>query len=154
MDGQTPNPPSPPGSLEPVFRLDCAGVDWQAVAALLQRAGMAFHAPELHQQAFGNSHTTVFVFLGGHLIGCGRALSDGAYQAAIYDVAVAPEHQGQGLGRTILHTILARLAHCNVILYAAPGKEDFYRKLGFRKMQTGMALFVQAERMRERGFTE
>jgi hypothetical protein len=35
-----------------------------------------------------------------------------------------------------------------------PGKEDFYRKLGFRKMQTGMAVFKNAENMKLRGFTE
>ncbi|OQX19457.1 MAG: GNAT family N-acetyltransferase [Desulfobulbaceae bacterium A2] len=140
---------------EPVFHLDCTGVDWRQVAALLQRVGMASHDPELHCRAFNNSHTTIFVFVQQQLIGLGRAMCDGAYQAAIYDVAVAPEHQGQGLGAAIMRRLLERLPPgCNVILYAAPGKEDFYRKLGFRKMQTGMALFVQAERMRERGFTE
>jgi len=39
-------------------------------------------------------------------------------------------------------------------LYAAPGKERFYEKLGFRRMKTGMALFLNRERMQMKGFTE
>ena len=35
------------------------------------------------------------------LIGFGRAISDGEYQGAIYDVAVLPENQGKGVGRVI-----------------------------------------------------
>jgi predicted N-acetyltransferase YhbS len=88
------------------------------------------------------------------MIGFGRAVSDGAYQAAIYDCAVLPEFQGQGVGNTIMKNIMARVAHCNVILYALPGREGFYRKFGFRKMKTGMARFIKKEAMQERGFTE
>jgi hypothetical protein len=51
-------------------------------------------------------------------------------------------------------SILARLPQCNIILYASPGKEEFYRTLGFRKMKTGMALFGEAEEMKGKGFTE
>jgi ribosomal protein S18 acetylase RimI-like enzyme len=88
------------------------------------------------------------------LIGFGRAISDGAYQAAIYDVAVIPEFQGKGIGTAIVKHILAKLPHCNVILYAAPGKEAFYRTLGMRKMKTGMAFFKKAEEMSVKGFTD
>jgi hypothetical protein len=53
-----------------------------------------------------------------------------------------------------MENILPRIAHCNVILYAAPGKEGFYRKLGFRKMKTGMALFRKGASAAEQGFTD
>jgi predicted N-acetyltransferase YhbS len=88
------------------------------------------------------------------LIGFGRALSDGVYQAALYDVAVLPEFQGKGVGTAIVKNILDRLASCNVILYASPGKEAFYRALGFRQLKTGMALFKHAEKMAAKGFSE
>jgi GNAT superfamily N-acetyltransferase len=135
-------------------KLDTAGVDWPAVAQTLKIVGMAFHAPDQHRRAFEASHTTVFVYHEGRLIGFGRAISDGVYQAAVYDCAVLPEYQGRGVGRLILEKILSRLAHCNLILYASPGKEGFYRKLGFRGMKTGMAHFKSGESMRERGFTD
>ncbi|MDP3694717.1 MAG: GNAT family N-acetyltransferase [Desulfocapsaceae bacterium] len=136
------------------FRFDCAGVNWQEVAATLKNVGMAHGEPDMHRMAFEASPTTVFAYHEGQLIGFGRAISDGVYQAAVYDVAILPEFQGKGIGRTIMTHILSRNSHCNVILYASIGKEDFYRTFGMRKMKTGMALFRNAEAMAEKGFTE
>jgi hypothetical protein len=34
------------------------------------------------------------------------------------------------------------------------GKEAFYEKMGYRRLKTGMAKFVNADNMKERGFTE
>ncbi len=133
---------------------DCSGVDWTAVAGILERVGMAHHAPETHRRAFEASHATVFVHDEGELVGFGRAISDGAYQAAVYDCAVRPDHQGRGIGSLVMRRIMERVEGCNVILYASPGKEGFYGKLGFRRMKTGMARFVKDAAMRERGFTD
>lgn len=115
---------------------------------------MAHFDPDVHKRAFEASHTIVFVYLGDQLIGFGRAISDGVCQAAIYDVAVIPEFQKKGIGTTIVKNILDRLSQCNIVLYASPGKEEFYIACGFRKMLTGMALFTEAEEMRIKGFTE
>jgi len=136
------------------IRFDCSEIDWTLVSATLKSVGMAYHEPDAHRRAFEASHTAVFVFNEGRMVGFGRAISDGVYQAAIYDVAVVPEFQGEGIGATIVKEILARVSGCTVLLYAAPGKENFYKKFGFRKMKTGMALFSNPERMAERGFTE
>lgn len=115
---------------------------------------MAYEAPDVHRRAFEASHTAVFVYHATQLIGFGRAISDGACQAAVYDVAVVPEFQEKGIGTVIMKKVLERLSGCNVILYAAPGKEEFYRKMGLRKMKTGMALFRKGAAMTEKGFTE
>ena len=136
------------------IQLDCADVNWQFVAETLKRVGMAYAEPVAHKKAFENSQVTVFIRREGQLIGFGRAISDGVFQAAIYDVAVVPEYQAQGIGAIIIKTIMDKFSDCNFILYAALGKEGFYQTLGFRKMKTGMALFRDAERMQERGFTE
>jgi len=101
-----------------------------------------------------NVLTAVFVYHADRLVGFGRAISDGVYQAAIYDCAVLPEFQRMGIGTTIMKNILLRISHCNAILYASPGKEGFYQTHGFRKMKTGMAHFKKGVAMRERGFTE
>lgn len=133
---------------------DCAGVDWKKVSETLKLVGMAYYDPHVHRKAFEASHTTVFLYHGDSLIGFGRAISDDVYQAAIYDCAVLPEFQGKGIGKTIMDNILSQVSHCNVILYASPGKEGFYQKQGFRRMKTGMAHFKKSEAMRESGFTE
>ena len=136
------------------FQFNTKNINWELVPALLQKVGMGFHSAEKHKRAFQNSHTVVFVFDNENLVGFGRAISDGEYQAAIYDVAILTEYQGKGIGKMIIQHILDRTTGCNHILYAAPGREDFYQKINFKRMKTGMALFVDSKRMQQNGFTE
>jgi predicted acetyltransferase len=85
-------------------------------------------------------------------VGVGRALADGIDCSYICDVAVLPSHQGTGLGKEII-TNLIRLSagHKKIILYAVPGKEAFYRKFGFKRMTTAMAIFEDQVAAIERG---
>jgi len=136
------------------IRYDCAGVDWGIVSETLKRVGMAYDEPDVHRRAFEASHTAAFVYHGDRLIGFGRAISDGVYQGAVYDVAIVPEFQKRGIGTILMKKILEKLPGCNVILYAAPEKEGFYEALEFRRMKTGMVRFKNPEKMREKGFTE
>lgn len=133
---------------------DCSEVDWGNVTKTLKLVGMAFHEPDKHRRAFEASYVTVFLYSGDMLVGFGRAISDGEYQAAIYDCAVNPKYQGKGLGKVIMENILSKVSHCNIILYASPGKEGFYEKNNFRRMKTGMALFTDRDAKIEKGFTE
>jgi len=130
---------------------NCEDIDWMEVRHCLRTVDMAYRDPELHRQAFNNSYAVVFLREGKRLIGFGRAISDGAYQAAVYDVAVLPPYQRQGLGTLIMERLLVRLADCNVILYANPGREDFYLKLGFRPLLTGMGKFLKPAVLKARG---
>ena len=136
------------------YSSECSGIEWNRVREILHTVGMGHHSVESHRKAFEASHTTIFAASGGQLIGFGRALSDGQYQAAIYDCAVLPEYQGKGVGSEIIRRIVEELSHCNIILYAAPGREGFYRQHGFARMKTGMALFLDMKSKRERGFIE
>lgn len=129
-------------------------VDWDDVVDILKEAGMSTHSSEVHKRAFENSYSVVFVFENETLIAFGRAISDGEYQSAIYDVAVLPSYQEKGIGRLIVQNLVNKTPNCNFILYASPGKEQFYEKEKFRKMKTGMALFVDGEKMKIKGFTE
>jgi len=136
------------------FQYDCSGVDWEVVPQILKTVGMSFYNAEIHRNTFIASASVVFVYDGQQLVGFGRAISDGYCQAAIYDVAVLPSHQGCNIGRLIIQKIVTSLPMCNFILYASPGKEPFYEKLNFRKMKTGMALFIKPDIMKDKGFTE
>jgi len=135
-------------------QFDCQGINWANVVELLTSVGMRSYTPAEHQRAFEASHSVVFLFYGDKLVGFGRAISDGVYQAALYDFAVSVEYQGLGIGKYLLELILDRIGHCNVILFASPGKELFYAKSGFRRMKTGMALFTDADRKLSAGFIE
>lgn len=136
------------------IQYNCSNIDWNCVSAILKKVEMGSFGGEVHRKAFENSHTVVFAFDDDKLIGFGRAISDGTYEAAIYDVAVLPEYQGKKIGRLIVNSIIDCTPQCNFILFASPGKEPFYMKMNFRKMKTGMALFHNAEKMQMEGFTE
>lgn len=138
------------------FRIqhDCLNIDWNCVSETLKKVGMAYYEGQIHKKAFENSHTVVFVFDGDTLVGFGRAISDGAYQAAIYDIAILPQYQCKGIGKLIMDNIIKSLPQCNFILYASPGKEIFYEKMNFKKMKTGMALFLNPKNMEKKGFIE
>ena len=130
------------------------GVDWGEVAALLQSVNIGDFSAETRERAFRNSAVVVFCYLDNKLVATGRALSDGAYEAALYDLAVSVELQGQGIGRFIAQIIFAELEGQNIIFYSAIGKQPFYEKLGCLPMKTGMARFARPERMRSRGYID
>ena len=133
---------------------NCENIDWQEASNLLQEAGLASHPADLVKKAFQNSYSVVFVFYSDLLIGVGRVISDGAYEAAMYDIAVLPAYQGKKIGKMIVEELHKTLSGIDVILFARPGKELFYRKLGYSKLLTGMGKFNNENRMREKGFIE
>ena len=134
------------------FQNHCGKVDWQEVCEVLGEAGLATHPVELTRKAFENSYCKVFVFDGELLVGVGRAVADGAYEAALYDIAVLPSHQGKNLGRRIVEELHQELQGMNVILFSRPGKEEFYEKMGYCRLLTGMAKFENECAMRKGGF--
>jgi GNAT superfamily N-acetyltransferase len=133
---------------------DMANVDWQAVDEVFRLAPLGRRDPEKFQQACARSAVVVFAYDDDTLIGVGRALSDGAYYAGIYDVAILPAFQGHGVGTRIVLALLEKLPVGTITLFAVPGKEAFYEKLAFRKMTTAMARFADPERQRARGLIE
>lgn len=129
-----------------IWQYDHAGIDWVELSNLYKIAPLGDKPPADLQKAFNNSMYMCFVFDGTQLVGVGRAMADGVDCSYICDVAVHPEYQGIGMGKDLL-TKLAELSsgHKKVILYANPGKEGFYKKLGFKRMNTAMAIFKNPE---------
>jgi ribosomal protein S18 acetylase RimI-like enzyme len=121
-------------------------VDWEELSNLYVASGMGNKAPADIKTAFSNSMFKCFVYDDGRLIAVGRALADGFDASYICDIAVHPGHQGQGIGKHIVSKLVEfSKHHRKIILYAAPGKEPFYLKLGFRRMATAMAIFKNQE---------
>lgn len=131
-----------------------AGIDWQQLAQVFERAPLGSRVPATLALSFRNSQCCCFVYLDDALIGAGRALSDRVLWTVIYDVALLPEHQGKGLGKAIMQSLAEQAGAANVMLYAAPGKEAFYAKQGFRPMRTAMAKFAKPEQAQARGMID
>lgn len=131
---------------------DQSEVDWNELSELYRIAPLGEKSAENLATVFSNSRFKCFVYSNNTLVGVGRALADGADCSYICDVAIHPEYQGLGLGKKIVETLVAQSAgHRKIILYANPGKEGFYSKLGFRKMNTAMAIFSNQEQAIESG---
>jgi len=118
-------------------------IDWHELQDLYRRAPLGDKPLDLLTTVFTNSRIKCFVRDGqGRLVAAGRVLSDGGDCAYLCDVAVLPEHQGSGLGRAVVQHLLDRCkGHRKILLYSVPGKEGFYRRLGFLPLLTGMAIF-------------
>lgn len=72
----------------------------------------------------------------GTVVGMGRIIGDGGCFFQIVDIAVLPDHQGQGLGKRIMAALMARLeTHAPttaiVTLLADGDAQHLYRKFGF-----------------------
>lgn len=130
-------------------------VDWHELETLYRLAPLGNKSAQLLRTVFGNSRYTFFAYDDGRLVAAGRALSDGADCSYLCDVAVMPSHQGSGLGRAMVSRLVeASRGHRKIILYSVPGKEGFYRKLGFARLLTAMAIFENQAAAREVGHLE
>lgn len=117
-------------------------INWQDLSDLYRIAPLGNKLPQDLKTSFTSSMFVVFVYDNNKLIGVGRALADGVDCSYICDVAIHPEFQGHGLGRSIISRLVELSSnHKKIILYAVPGKEQFYAKLGFQSMNTAMAIF-------------
>ena len=84
-----------------------------------------FNAPFLHS-------TAVFsAWEGEVLIGCVRVLSDRSFRSFVYDLAVLPEYQGQGIGRNLIQLCMNEFPDSQWILETIPERVGFYEKMGF-----------------------
>ena len=139
--------------MEWVFEQGC--VDWNELAELYRIAPLGDKKPDALRLAFSNSLFKCFVYENGALIGAGRAVADGVDCSYICDVAIHPGAQGKGVGRDIILKLTEMSAgHKKIILYANPGKEGFYAKLGFLRMRTAMAIFQDQQGAIDRGVVE
>lgn len=130
-------------------------VDWNELTALYHAAPLGNKNPVDLKVAFTNSKFVCFVRENEKLVGVGRALADGVDCSYICDVAVMPSHQGTGLGKEIVGKLVNLSAgHKKIILYAVPGKEPFYKKFGFKRMRTAMAIFENQALAQERGYID
>jgi GNAT superfamily N-acetyltransferase len=128
-------------------------VDWDELAELYRLAPLGNKTPQGLRCAFGNSMFRCFAREQGRLVGVGRALADGVDCSYLCDVAVLPSHQGTGLGKQVVERLLElSRGHKKIILYSVPGKEPFYRRFGFKRMTTAMAIFENQTLASERGY--
>jgi ribosomal protein S18 acetylase RimI-like enzyme len=123
-------------------------IDWQQVSDILRRSGLSDHTAKEQEIIFTNSYAVVFVYHKDTIVGVGRALSDGVCQAAIYNIALEEEFQGNGTGKKLINLLLDQVKGQNVILYTHPRTVALYEKMGFRRSKTAMCIYSGSEESR------
>ena len=87
---------------------------------------------QLRRMLHGSS-AAVSAWDGDNLVGFGRATTDGVFRAVLWDVVVAGTHQGQGLGRRIVESLLQQpcVGRAERIYLMTTNSTGFYEQLGF-----------------------
>lgn len=129
------------------------GIAWHELSELYRVAPLSNKSAHHLQTVFANSRFKLLVFDRGMLIGAGRAMADGLDCSYICDVAVLPGYQNKGIGRElVVRLVQLSRGHGKILLYAVPGAEAFYAKLGFKRMATAMGIFENETLAIERGY--
>ncbi len=130
-------------------------VDWDEMSELYRIAPLGTKSGDWLKTAYSNSMFKSLAFDDGKIIAAGRAVADGVDCSYLCDIVVHPSCQGSGLGKELIQRLvdLSR-GHRKIILYAVPGREPFYAKFGFRRMNTAMAIFADPQRAAADGYTQ
>jgi len=101
----------------------------------------AFWAKNRNKKALSKmlKHSTVVVSLWrkDQIVAFGRATSDYVFRAVLWDIVVANEYQGRGIGKVIVDQLLSTKSINNVetIYLMTTNSEDFYTQIGFNKCE-------------------
>lgn len=89
--------------------------------------------PETVETALSNTAVALGVRDAGELVASARVITDFTYYARVYDVVVAEERRGEGVGRTLLSALVddERLTGVNLVLLCREGLVPFYESAGF-----------------------
>jgi len=130
-------------------------VDWDEMSELYRIAPLGTKSGNWLKTAYSNSMFKTLALDGGRIVAAGRAVADGVDCSYLCDIVVHPSYQGSGLGKELIQRLIdLSRGHRKIILYAVPGREQFYAKFGFRRMSTAMAIFSDPERAAADGYTQ
>jgi len=124
------------------YKTDLRDVDWAEMKATLQRDAFDNgRSIEQYRASFENSYATCIGYLDGRIVGTARALSDGVCNAYIVDVWTLSAFRRQGIARTMMQHLLAKLRGQHVYLFT-DDMPEFYQQLGFEAQAIGMGKVV------------
>ena len=94
------------------------------------------------RRMLAGSPVVVSLWRGKRLVGFGRASSDGVYRAVLWDIVVAGDLQGRGLGRRVVEALLEApdLQEVERIYLMTTNSAGFYEQLGFRREERQLLL--------------
>ncbi|MGD6846377.1 GNAT family N-acetyltransferase [Rossellomorea aquimaris] len=122
---------------------DFANANIDEIKDVYASVGWMKHTNEIIRQVFEASNVIALVKVNGRIIGIGRGMTDGVFNAAIYDVVVHRDFQRQGIAKKIMEFLLDKLSNVSCVhLISTTGNEGFYQKFRLKKLKTGMARYL------------
>ena len=114
---------------------------------LREAAGLSPRSAAAAESGLPKTTVGVVVRRGARAVGMGRVIGDGLFYQVV-DIAIEPEHQGQGLGKAIMATLMGELrrvavAEAYVSLIADGNANELYAQYGFQP--TGPASIGMAQ---------
>ncbi|ELY6275658.1 GNAT family N-acetyltransferase [Cronobacter muytjensii] len=120
-------------------RQDIENPDWQALATLIERAGLGARAARDVERCYTHSTFCWYGFYDGKLVATAHAISDLTWSSYVADIVVDPDYQGRGFGNQLMdHILETLLPFGKVFIYAVLDKVAFYKKYQFRELTSGM----------------
>lgn len=111
---------------------------YEQYKSLRDSVGWSNFSKEQAEKALANSTHVLSVAKGDEAIAMARLIGDGVYYL-IADVVVMPEFQRKGIGTFLMNGLLEYIetsvpegGRVSVQIIAEKGKEDFYKRLGFK----------------------
>lgn len=112
----------------------------EAVPKSLQNSFACFVAYERKKMVDEKTPTP-----GQDAVAMGRLLGDGALFLQLVDIAVHPDHQGKGIGKRIMESLVRygdeHAPHAYVSLVADPLGQRLYPKYGFEDVKPSVGMF-------------
>ena len=128
-------------------------IDWNELSELYRIAPLGNKSADWLKTAYANSMFKCIAQDGERIVAAGRAVADGVDCSYLCDVVVHPDLQGTGIGGQLIQKLIElSRGHRKIILYAVPGREPFYEKFGFRRMNTAMAIFADPDKAKADGY--
>ncbi len=101
------------------------------------------------RKMLAGSQVVISLWRGKRMVGFGRATTDGIYRAVLWDIVVAGDLQGRGLGRKVVEKLLdtAEISEVEKIYLMTTKSFEFYEQLGFssEKNQKLMSIKISEE---------
>ncbi len=117
------------------FALDKTEVDLDQLMVLFQRNAFWAHDRQREdvERSIAWSEPVASVWDGTRMIGFGRATSDGAYRAVIWDIVVDLDYRRQGLGRKLVETLISHphVRRAERVYLFTTHQQGFYERIGF-----------------------
>jgi ribosomal protein S18 acetylase RimI-like enzyme len=126
---------------ELTIRTGVEGLTPARVATLYRRAPLLRPVDDLDQlwEMFEHSSLIISAWYRDRLVGIARVLTDTLFISYLCDLAVEPDVQRLGIGRSLINEVLEHTEGTELVLRDSDISSSFYDQLGFERVDNAWA---------------